>query len=149
MSSKPNNQNMGLKMDIREATKDLKRQGSGFITVKQNGGKEHKFTAVDLHDFGNDQGGLMVGGDDGTYHMIGFGYPAHSKDGSHKAHYKKDFSDAYLTWSYSDQEGVTHVADKGELNVTFSNHLNAAKGSYSFETKEGTKFEGTFDLKAG
>jgi hypothetical protein len=149
MPSKPNNQNMRLKMDIREATRGLKRKGSGFITVKQNGGKEHKFTSVDLHDFGNDQGGLMVGGDYETKHTIGFGYPARSTDGSHKAHYKKDFCDPYLTWSYSDREGVTHVADKGELNVTFSNYLNAAKGSYSFETKEGTKFEGTFDLKAG
>lgn len=60
--------------------------------------------------------------------------------------YPDDFHEPYVRWSYTDQEGKRHAADRGTITVEFGNNFRFFKGVYSFVDMEGQTITGSFDI---
>lgn len=133
-------------INIESLTQEGQNLAAGFITFQLDDGVEVTITErLDFNAF-PPGGGFMLGRWGGN--SIELSYPGSPINVAQRAIYKKDFTVPYLPWAFV-MDGLKYLATKGVVDFKLQNGVDAVKGSYEFETEEGHKVKGTFDLKTG
>jgi len=121
-------------MDISKAFENAK--GSGSFSVRLSNGEGFDAVLVNLVPAAG--GGIILGAN-GTNNVL-LNHPELAA-GTHTV----TFSNGDARTSIN---GVSYVAQSGEMELTVDDPLTTAKGAYSFTTSDGIKVEGEFDVNA-
>ncbi|MCU0073132.1 hypothetical protein N8H71_16185 [Pseudomonas koreensis] len=122
-------------MDISTALKNAK--GSGSFGVRLSNGEG--FDAVLVNNVPTADGGGILLGVNGTSNVL-LNHPKLAA-GTHTV----TFGNGDARTSIN---GVSYVAQSGEMDLTVDDPLTTAKGTYRFTTLDGINVEGEFDINA-
>jgi hypothetical protein len=121
-------------MDVSKALENAK--GSGSLSVRLSNGEG--FDAVLVNLVPAAAGGIILGAN-GTNNVL-LNHPKLAA-GTHTVTFNN--GDARTSIN-----GVSYVAQNGEMELTVDAPLTTATGTYSFTTSDGINVEGEFDVNA-